>query len=127
VKGLLLDTHAWVWSLSGDGPLSERARASIESAETVFVSPISFCEIARKARSGKWPQIQPLIDQLPEILRMQGGSIANLGPEIALSAGAMAWGHRDPFDRFLAATALHYGLPLVSANTIFDGLVARIW
>jgi PIN domain nuclease of toxin-antitoxin system len=39
----------------------------------------------------------------------------------------MKWSHRDPFDRFLAATALRYALPLISADPIFDGLVARIW
>ncbi|WP_158813975.1 type II toxin-antitoxin system VapC family toxin [Methylocapsa sp. S129] len=127
MRGVLLDTHAWAWSMLGDKSLSEKAQAAIHSAETVFVSPISFFEIAQKARIGKWPQIEPLIERLPDILRRQGGSVASLGPEIALNAGAMPWSHRDPFDRFLAATAMHYGLPLVSADTIFDGLIARIW
>jgi hypothetical protein len=34
---------------------------------------------------------------------------------------------RDPFDRLLAATAMHYNLPLVSADTVFDGIVRRLW
>ena len=39
----------------------------------------------------------------------------------------MPWGHRDPFDRLLAATALDGSLPLVSADTVFDGIVSRHW
>jgi PIN domain nuclease of toxin-antitoxin system len=35
--------------------------------------------------------------------------------------------HRDPFDRLLAATAMHYNLPLVSADVVFDGIVTRLW
>lgn len=39
----------------------------------------------------------------------------------------MAWDHRDPFDRLLAATALHYGLVIVSADAAFDSVVSRRW
>jgi PIN domain nuclease of toxin-antitoxin system len=115
------------WSMLNGALLSEKARREIERAEAVHVSPISFFEIAQKARIGKWPEIELFLDRLPKLLRDQGGSIAELTPEIALSAGAMKWAHRDPFDRFLAATALHHALPLISADPIFDGLVARIW
>jgi PIN domain nuclease of toxin-antitoxin system len=107
VRGVLLDTHAWAWSLLDDAPLSGRARAEIAAAEAVFASPVSFFEIVQKARIGKWPQMAPFVERLPDMLRTQGGSIATLLPEIALSAGAMTWSHREPFDRFLAATALH--------------------
>jgi PIN domain nuclease of toxin-antitoxin system len=39
----------------------------------------------------------------------------------------MAWLHGDPFDRVLAATATRYNLPILSADTVFDGVVTRIW
>jgi len=36
--------------------------------------------------------------------------------------------HRDPFDRLLAAQALHEGLPLISANPVFRKYrVKRLW
>jgi hypothetical protein len=35
-------------------------------------------------------------------------------------------GHRDPFDRMLAAISIHYNLPLVPADTVFDGIVRRV-
>jgi PIN domain nuclease of toxin-antitoxin system len=42
-------------------------------------------------------------------------------------AGMMDWPHRDPFDRFLAASALRRRIPIVLADAVFDGVVARIW
>ena len=127
MRGVLLDTHAWARSLLSDKLLSAKAQAAIERADSVFVSPISFFEIAQKIRIGKWPQMEPFVERLPSLLRTQGGMIAALVPEIAINAGVMPWTHRDPFDRLLAATAIHYGLPLISADAIFDGAIARIW
>jgi PIN domain nuclease of toxin-antitoxin system len=127
VRGLLLDTHAWAWSLTGDARLSDKARTSIGEAEFVFVSPISFFEIAQKVRLGKWPQMVPFIERLPALLAEQGGTLANLEPSICVTAGMTVWPHLDPFDRLLAATAQFYNLPLVSADAIFDGHVARVW
>ena len=127
MKAVLLDTHAWAWSLTGDGRLSSKARASIEQAQAVQVSPISFFEIARMVRLGRWPEMQPLIDRLPDILGEQVGMIASLDAVICTTAGTLPWAHRDPFDRLLAATAIRRNLPIVSADAVFDGLVARIW
>jgi len=127
VTSLLLDTHAWVWSLTGDGRLSGRAVAEIASADQILVSPVSFFEIAQKVRIGKWPEMDPYVQRLPMLLDEQGGVIAGLDPEICIAAGTMAWALRDPFDRLLAATAQHRRVPLVSADTVFDGLIDRVW
>ncbi|EJC67353.1 type II toxin-antitoxin system VapC family toxin [Rhizobium leguminosarum] len=133
MNSLLLDTHAWAWSLTGDERLSAKAIALIEKAETIFVSPISLFEIGQKVRLGKWPEMEPFIGRLPELLHEQGGIAAALTPEICLTAAMMDWTHRDPFDRFLAATAMQNGIPLISADAIFDDLVgnqlwiARFW
>jgi len=127
VTAVLLDTHAWVWSLSGDERLSRPALAAMGAATSVFVSPITFFEIAQKVRIGKWPEMEPFVGQLPELLREQGGSVASLDPAICVAAGMMDWAHLDPFDRLLAATAAHLRLPLVSADVVFEGIVARVW
>jgi PIN domain nuclease of toxin-antitoxin system len=127
VSEILLDTHAWAWSLIGASLLTTTARARIESAASVFVSPISFYEIAQKARLGKWPQMAPLVETLPRLLVAQGGAVARLEPEICAAAGLVEWAHRDPFDRLIAATALHFGLPIVSADAVFDEIAERIW
>lgn len=127
MKSVLLDTHAWAWSLTGDERLSSRATAAIQNAQHVLVSPMSFFEIGQKVRIGKWPEMALIVERLPQILEQQGGSIAALEPQLCLVASLLAWEHRDPFDRLIGATALHYNLPLLSADTVFDGLVTRIW
>ena len=42
-------------------------------------------------------------------------------------AGLLSCEHRDPFDRLIAATALRMNVPLPSADTVFDGVVTRLW
>lgn len=127
MKAVLLDTHSWAWSLSRDRRLSLAATEAIGNAQSVLVSPISFFEIAQKVRLGKWSEMEPFVGRMPALLAGQGGGIAALEPQICAAAGTMAWSHRDPFDRLLAATAVHYNLPIISADAVFDGVVTRIW
>ena len=96
-------------------------------AQTILVSAISFFEIAQKARLGKWPQLAAYVDRLPALLASQRGVEASLEAADCLMAGMMDWPHRDPFDRFLAASALRRRIPIVSADATFDAAVARIW
>ncbi len=127
LKAVLLDTHAWAWSLTADRRLSQKATAAIEEAQTVLVSPISFFEISQKVRLGKWPEMEAFIGRLPALLGEQGGAVAGFDPYVCVAAGMMPWAHGDPFDRLLAATASHYNLSIISADTVFDGVVTRIW
>lgn len=133
MNSFLLDTHAWAWSLTGDDRLSAKAVALIEKAETILVSPISLFEIGQKVRLGKWPEMEPFIDRFADLLQEQGGMTAALTPDICLSAAVMDWQHRDPFDRLLAATSMQKGIPIISADSVFDELgghescIARFW
>lgn len=120
MTGVLLDTHAWVWSLVDDPSLSPTARRAIEAADTVSVSPISLFEIGQKVRIGKWPEMAPHVRSLPERLLEQGGIAAPMTPKICLAASLLDWLHRDPFDRLIAATALATGDLLISADPAFD-------
>ena len=120
MSSVLLDTHAWVWSFANDALLSSRARTTIREADTVYVSPISFFEIGQKVRTGRWPEMQGRVKELPAILKEQGGSIATLTPEICLDASTMDWKHRDPFDRLIVSTALALGVGLVSKDSAFE-------
>lgn len=57
------------------------------------------------------------------------GRVAALVPEVCLKGATLAWEHRDPFDRLLAATTLALGIPLISADEVFDTLpdISRLW
>lgn len=128
---VLLDTHAWVWTLMDDARLSGIARDMIAKADVVRVSPISFFEIGQKVRVGKWPQMEPYLDGLADRLNEQGGFTAPLTNEAALLAAQMDWPHRDPFDRIIGATAILSEAVLISADTMFDTLsdprLRRLW
>ena len=89
---------------------------AIEEADAVWVSAISFFEIAQTARLGKWPEVVGLANSPPKLHETQGGRIAPLDAEICVSAGSLPWPHRDPFDRLIAATALLRTMTLVSAD-----------
>ena len=59
---------------------------------------------------------------LANMAHRHGVEILDVTPEISLSAGVLQWGHRDPFDRIIGATAHKHGLFLLSADAAFDGL-----
>ena len=122
---VLLDTHAWVWSLFAAAELSGPARQAIEAAQTVLVAPCSFHEIAQKHRLGKWPEVSGIVGQMPQLLRAQGGMVAPYTATMAMLAGGMDWSHRDPFDRMIAATAIEMVCPVVSRDSAFDDLRGR--
>jgi PIN domain nuclease of toxin-antitoxin system len=119
MTGVLLDTHAWAWTIYATDRLSPEARTAVTRADVIMVSPVSLFEIGQKVRAGKWPEVEPILDRLPEILREQGAFSAALTPEICLAASTMDWPHRDPFDRIIAATAEILGLALVTRDAVF--------
>ena len=133
MKHILLDTHAWAWSLTADTRLSSKAIAVMEQAETVYISAISLFEIGQKVRLGRWPEMAPFLNRLTDLANEQGGRLIELSPEASLLAATLAWEHRDPIDRIIGATAITKGLALISADTAFDGLSnepkwpGRIW
>jgi PIN domain nuclease of toxin-antitoxin system len=70
------------------------------------VSAISFLEIAQKVRTGKWPEMTSYVGRLLPLAESQHAHVISLEPEDCLMAGTIEWPHRDPFDRFLGASAL---------------------
>jgi len=133
VKHILLDTHAWAWSMTADIRLSAAATVAMEQAETVSISAISLFEIGQKVRLGKWPEMRPFLSRLIVLADRQGGRLVELSAEASLLAATLEWTHRDPFDRIIGATAITRGLTLISADTAFDALAAepkwpgRVW
>ena len=127
LTAVLLDTRVRARSLIDDPHLSQRTREALASADDVIVSAIVFFEIAQKVRIGKWPEMTSYVDRLLPLAEGQHAHVTSLEPEDFLLAGTMEWSHRDPFDRLLAASALRRRAPIVSADAVFDALLARIW
>jgi len=126
---LLLDTHALLWYLLGDGNLSRNARTAIdENANEVLVSAVSAMEISTKYRIGKLPEAGVIAGRLAETIVMRGFQALPISVEHGDVAGALDIDHRDPFDRLLIAQAQIEQALLVSNETLFDRFaVRRLW
>lgn len=126
---LLLDTHALIWWLAGDGALSERARVAIADEDnSVAVSAASAMEVATKYRIGKLPDAALLAQDFEAILAGQGFSELPIEVRHARLAGELNIPHKDPFDRLLIAQAQSEDMVLVSNEALFDGFaVKRLW
>ena len=115
---ILLDTHAWIWSVTGDATLNETARREIvaaEAAQQLYLCPISLWEIALKHSRGKLDLDRPLRSWLRTALALSGVQLTMLDSDVAVSCAELpAAFHGDPADRLIAATARVEGLQLVT-------------
>jgi PIN domain nuclease of toxin-antitoxin system len=128
-EAVLLDTHVWAWSMLRDPRLSEVAGEVLNGDTPIMISPISAFEIGQKVRLGKWPEMKPFAGKLESYVEWQDATIAPVTLEIADFAARLAWDHRDPFDRLLAATATVNGWRFLTADSAFSTLssLRRIW
>jgi PIN domain nuclease of toxin-antitoxin system len=118
----LLDTHVWLWFLAGSDRLPAGLRAAIEEAQgELWLSPISVWELgmlAERRRVRLAGGLRPWVD---EALRALPVEEAALNREVALVSHEVDLAHRDPADRFLAATALVYGLTVATVDERLRG------
>ena len=122
----LLDTHVFLWFEFGSTRLSESARDHIlRTDRTVYVSAVSFWEIAIKRRAGKLAY-----DGSPRAAASDAGFVElSIDAADAELAGGFEWSHRDPFDRMLVAHCLNRELTLITADATLRarGDIAVMW
>jgi PIN domain nuclease of toxin-antitoxin system len=132
LAGVLLDTHALYWLVSGEEQLSNDALIAIgESQEmgNLFVSPITAWELSLAARkrlnapqlgtgsAGKW---------FRDAVRAVSAKVVPISQRIAIESAEVVatTGHKDPGDCYLIATARIKGIPIVSRDSIMLGMAA---
>lgn len=117
MNGFLLDTHVWLWHLRGDDSLAPRVRELIDgSVEDCHLSPISVWEAGVLHERGKirlQDDLRPWVEESRRRLPLRAAPISD---EVSLTTFELDLPHRDPADRFLAATAKVYGLTLLTAD-----------
>ena len=115
---IVLDTHVLIWMDADDVALGPLARARIEQAwraGEVAVSAISFWECAMLVKKGR--VVLPLAVESWRAGMLGAGLVElALDGRIALAAAGFADLHRDPADRFIAASAAVRGAALVTAD-----------
>jgi PIN domain nuclease of toxin-antitoxin system len=110
---LLLDTHVFLWSVTGDRHLKVRTRTYLASAAAVYVSAASIWEIAIKARMGK---LDGDAEALAQAIEESGFRELPVTARHAAAVAKLPMHHSDPFDRLLLAQAFTEPLRFVTAN-----------
>ena len=114
---LLLDTHIVLWSLLEPARLTTRVAAELENpANDLWVSPLSIWEILVLAEKGRVILEPDPLTWIRKVFQTIPFKEALLNHEIAIQSRLITLPHQDPVDRFLAATAVVYGLTLMTAD-----------
>ena len=120
----LLDTHVLLWLLGEPARVPTTIRDELaDRRNPLVVSAVSALEIATKTRLDKLEDVGLVASWDRRIADLGADELA-VTSRHAMTAGSMSWAHRDPFDRLLAAQAIHEGAVLVTADRAFAGLPA---
>ena len=114
---LLLDTHIWVWGILEPERIGAKLGRELENPENeLWLSPISVWEVlvlAERRRLALAPDAETWVRHWLEERPFHQAPLNN---EVSFQSRRVTLPHEDPADRFLAATALVFGLTLVTAD-----------
>lgn len=118
----LLDTQILIWSLEDNPKLKTSLCTLIENPDhTMFVSQFSLMELSIKLKLGKLPEFIVSIEYITERFLSDGFNVLPVTNNHILSYQLIPFfeQHRDPFDRFLLATAFSEKIPVISVDENF--------
>lgn len=115
----IIDTHVLLWFMEGSPNLPEETRQLIGTADKVYISIVTFWELAIKNSIGKLilhTSISDIIKVAEEELHFTILPIKSVHLDIV---STLPFHHRDPFDRMLIAQAKAENATLISADEHF--------
>jgi len=118
----LIDTHTFIWAISDIKKLSERAFEMILNTDNdIFVSVVSFWEIALKTSIGKFSFEGIITNDLPEYARKMNFRILEMKAREACTFANLPLkdNHKDPFDRMIIWQAITEDMTLISKDKMF--------
>ena len=110
---LLLDTHAFLWFILDEPPLSPTARSLIADPNNeINVSPATYWEIAIKIRLDKYKLPEPFQEFMERQIAVNRFNILHIEPRHVAPITTLPFHHKDPFDRLVpiivdGATVVH--------------------
>ncbi len=117
---IVLDTHVWVWWVTGARQLSDNAAEVIDQSagqDAIHLSSIGVWEIALLVERGRLELSMQLDDWIAQSESLPFLHFVPLNNRIALRSIALpGLIHRDPADRIIIATALSLGAKLVTKD-----------
>jgi PIN domain nuclease of toxin-antitoxin system len=115
---ILLDTHIFLWFISGDTRLSTDIRDKICDADNeIYLSSVSIWEAIVKHQLGKLPLPELPETYLPKQRDLHEISSLTLDESSVVQLAKLPPLHRDPFDRMLICQALKNGLTIATVDT----------
>lgn len=118
----LIDTHVFIWSLMNTKKISKKVFDILENTENeVYISPISFWEMAIKYQNKKLDLQGINILHLPHIAEQFNFTLLSPDPYdyVSISTVPQKENHHDSFDRMLIQQAIRNNLVLLSADEKF--------
>jgi len=125
----LIDTHVCLWAIADRKKLSARVKTLLEDTNNkVFVSQVSLFEIAIKVQVGKLIELETTIAEFIAKIYLTGFEILPFKNEHVISYSIFNFSgqHKDPFDRYLAATAYFEKMAFVTKDEKFENYADRI-
>jgi PIN domain nuclease of toxin-antitoxin system len=124
---LLLDTHALLWFLSGDKPLSKTAIEKISDLSNVrYVSIAGIWEIVIKLSLGRL-EIKGGFETIEDFFENNDFEILPIDFSDTKILLKLEMHHRDPFDRILIAQAIANNLTIITKDSIFSRYTVNIF
>mgnify|MGYP006268755689 CR=1 FL=1 len=124
----LLDTHTFLWAISGDARLSRRAQQIFTGPSDLWLSVASIWEILIKVQMAKLPLPVPAGPYIVKELARNDVEILPIRLDHVLQLESLPLHHRDPFDRILIAQSTVEKLPLVTVDPLFQRYAIQlIW
>ncbi|WP_373539110.1 type II toxin-antitoxin system VapC family toxin [Chamaesiphon sp.] len=115
---ILLDTHIFLWFISGDSQLFTDVRDAIRDPENeVYLSAISVWEAIVKYQLGKLPLPEHPETYLPKQRDLHQIASLALDESSVMQLAKLPPLHRDPFDRMLICQALQNGLTIATVDS----------
>lgn len=122
---ILLDTQAYLWSITGDARLTASAREAIVTMESAYLSVASLWEIGIKVGLNKLDIEIDLGRLIGDILGEKAVKVLPVEPNHILRIARPPHYHCDPFDRMIVAQALEDNLTVVGSDRAFDAYGVR--
>lgn len=117
---LLLDTHVFLWFISGDNQLPESIIEKIsDTKNNCFISIASIWEIAIKLAIDKL-EIQDGFKTIENFLENNDIEILPINIRHLKELISLPRHHNDPFDRLIISQSISEGMTLVSKDRIFN-------
>ena len=116
---IICDTHVLLFWADAKDRMPHKVNLILETGiqdRTLACSDISLWEISMLCARGRLRPKAPSGRYLHDIIKAMVLEVLPITPEIAILSQSKLFSHKDPADRLIAATAIHYKVPLITAD-----------